>query len=82
MSARVFIHPACVAGPRAADVAEMLQRCGYDMQEKYLVYNPPSTRRPIHFELVQHIGPGETGTIYQRMNGERFEFTSPTPAVA
>mgnify|MGYP000968331517 CR=1 FL=1 len=71
-----------MVGPRAADVAEMLQHYGYDMTEMYLVYTPMSTRRPIHHELVRHIGPGETGTIYQRMNGERFEFTSPTPAVA
>ncbi len=81
MSARIFVHPACVAvGPRQDAMQDALARAGYPFEgDAALRIGPPSKKG--YRELVTRVEVLPMGTeVLERMDGTRFEY-KPLPAM-
>ena len=77
MSARVFVHPRCCAGPAAGALQAMLEERGYDMAKVFI--GPEDKRR--RRELVRRASEEQNGlSVFERMDGTRFEHLTGTPA--
>lgn len=68
ISARIFAHPRCTAGPALGAMAAGLEAHGFDFTSIKLFAGFGQRA-----ELVREIGTAGTVTEYERMNGERFK---------
>jgi len=77
-SARIIIHPRCVAGPAAGALAAYLQGQGYDVNK--VVAGPPNARG--RCELVRILEEGTEGLRIARFDGTEYfhKIGNPAPA--
>lgn len=68
MSARVIVHPRCVAGPGAGALAAHLQGQGYDINR--IVVGPMNKHG--RCELVRIIDETPDSLILERLDGSRY----------
>ena len=75
MSARVFIHPACMRTPADTQaLANGLVSLGYAV-DAFKVYDLPG--KSATHELARDIGPVPGGHVYERMDGVQFVQRNP-----
>jgi hypothetical protein len=86
MSARVFVHPKCWAGPYHGALIASLESRGMDLTYVRLGPLGRHSRREIVHEVARtQAGPDEV-TTYERMDGTRYDHrmgqSAPEPEVA
>lgn len=79
VSARVFVHPRCLAGPASGALTACLQEHGYDINK--ITIGP--TNKKGHCELVRLLQVDPNGLLHlERMNGDRFDYQPIQPLEA
>lgn len=82
-SARVFIHPRCWSGPALGALSSCLEERGFDTGANFRI-GPLTTHN--RRELVREINQVGAVTMYERMDGSRYEHRmgclAPEPEVA